>query len=448
MPNACTSDAVIYLPGIMGSELVNANDDVVWGMKPSLLFRQAAFGSVLSALVPRPKDGIRASRPIRWASGLPMLSSVEPYTALETKLKTTVVAPDALLPFAYDWRRSIHDAAQALKPVAREHHRRWSERWKTLSAADRQGLPDPRLTLVCHSMGGLVASYFTAFLDDDQIVRRVVTLGTPFGGSLNAVRALATGEQLPFGLFGSPLRDAVRTMPGVYELVARWNCVEEGSPRRIRPADLHGIGAEQDLAEHALAVMDKLSRAFTGDDVFTGDGRRPPVRCLVGTTQPTLQSVRFVNDTATFAEALGGVDHRGDGTVFRYAAVPPDVEPSYLPQSHGAVAKTDEAVAFVADVLTERPQRDFFQAPRGIGLRVPEAVKPRVPFQVIVLDAEPVVTCQMYNSETNQLVTATQARRQDEHVVATLTAPEPGLYRVAASGGGFNPVERLVAAME
>jgi hypothetical protein len=96
--------------------------------------------------------------------------------------------------------------------------------------------------------------------------------------------------------------------------------------------------------------MDKLNGAFSGQ------GRSPPVRCLVATTQPTLQTVRFAtNGVAEFLEAIKGTDERGDGTVFRYAAVPSDdVEPAYLPQSHGAVAKTDEAVFFVADVLTER----------------------------------------------------------------------------------------------
>ena len=75
---------------------------------------------------------------------------------------------------------------------------------------------------------------------------------------MNAVRALATGEQLPFGLFSSSLRDAVRTMPGVYELVARWRCVDDGTLRKIRSADLKDIGANAELAENGMAVMEKL----------------------------------------------------------------------------------------------------------------------------------------------------------------------------------------------
>jgi len=115
-----TSDAIIYLPGIMGSELVDAKGDVVWGLKPSLIFRQAIFGNVLDQLALRANDGIRASRPIQFPAALPMLSSMEPYRALEERLKTVVVAPEAVRPFAYDWRKSIADAASLLAPVARQ----------------------------------------------------------------------------------------------------------------------------------------------------------------------------------------------------------------------------------------------------------------------------------------------------------------------------------------
>src|SRR4030088_2180005 len=104
-PGPVTSDAIIYLPGIMGSELVDAQDNVVWGLKPSLIFRQALFSNVLDRLALRAGDGIRASRPIQFPSALPMLSSMEPYRALENRLKTIVLAPEAIRPFAYDWRK-------------------------------------------------------------------------------------------------------------------------------------------------------------------------------------------------------------------------------------------------------------------------------------------------------------------------------------------------------
>jgi alpha-beta hydrolase superfamily lysophospholipase len=54
---------------------------------------------------------------------------------------------------------------------------------------------EARLTLVGHSMGGLVARYFLECLDGWRDTRRLVTFGTPYRGSLNAVNFLVHGMQ-------------------------------------------------------------------------------------------------------------------------------------------------------------------------------------------------------------------------------------------------------------
>lgn len=107
-------------------------------------------------------------------------------------------------------------------------------------------------------------------------------------------------------------------------------------------------------------------------------------------------------------------------------------------------ADAEEALEFVAAVLTER-NLGAFQAPPGVGVRVPEVVKPGEPFVVSVLDGQPGLTCVMYDAEENRLIT--MARRRDDAVVASMTVPKPGLYRLEVSGGGYSPVEQLVSAM-
>jgi hypothetical protein len=292
-------------------------------------------------------------------------------------------------------------------------------------------------------MGGLVASYFTAFIGGGEFVRKVITLGTPFSGSLNALNALATGKQLPLGAFASSLRAMARTLPGLYELIARWKCVtEHGKQRRLNSGDIESIGASRELAENAKATIDKLDSSFND----TAE-RRPPVRCLVGTTQPTRQTVSFRGGIPEFFEELDGEDHRGDGTVFRFAALPHGVEPAYLPQSHGALAKTQEAVEFIAAVLTERDLGEFM-APPGIGLRVPEIVIVGQPFNVEILDGRPGLTCQLSDAEENRLVTMAQSKDRDGAVQAQFKVAKPGLFRVSISGGGYSAVERIIVAMD
>ena len=459
MNGALTSDAVIYLPGIMGSELVNAQGEVVWGMKANLLARQLIFRDVMKRLTPLPRDGITASRPLQLPLSVPGLGGWQPYGELEYRLRNTTLLPSAVRPFAYDWRHSIVDAAKALAPVARAHLADWKRQFAELPAEKRAGRPEPKLTLVGHSMGGLVASWFATAMRDEggDDVRLVITLGTPFGGSIKALRVLASGDYLPLHLFADVLREATRTMPGLYELLPTYACVDMGDAddalpkpfRTLAPGDLTGVGADPYLTVQAQETMKVLAASIDAE----AGGR---IRCLVGTVQPTLQSVRFLPDgLCKFTEAVvfGDVrrreDHRGDGTVFRYSAVPFGVQPSsYLPQSHGAIQKTSEGTQFAAAVATDRALGPY-QAAAGIGLRVPELAVAGTSFRVEVVDAEEPVMCQLWNAETNRLVrTAVMVPGADGHQVLDVNPPGPGTYRVKVAGSGFSPVEQLVLVAE
>ena len=201
-------------------------------------------------------DGIRATRPIGFPAALGLLSAIEPYGMIEQRLRSMTVRPEAVLSFGYDWRRSIAAAGRRLGDVARAHLEAWRRRFAELPVTETAGLRPPRLTFVCHSMGGLAARWFAEVEGGRDVTRAIVTLGTPFAGSLNAVRVLADGDYLPFGLYATSMRDAARTMRrGLYELVAIYDCVHDGGgARAISPADLRSIGAGEHLADAASGV--------------------------------------------------------------------------------------------------------------------------------------------------------------------------------------------------
>jgi hypothetical protein len=121
--------------------------------------------------------------------------------------------PTPVFPFGHDWRQDCAKSADQLavfidQVLARTwllpHYRKEKDR---------------RVDLVGHSMGGLIiADYLSRF--GGKKVRRVVSIGTPFEGSLEAPKKLTTG----LGAFtDDPPRDrereTARTIPALYQLI-------------------------------------------------------------------------------------------------------------------------------------------------------------------------------------------------------------------------------------
>jgi lecithin:cholesterol acyltransferase len=116
--------------------------------------------------------------------------------------------------FAYDWRYSIvHSATELVRII------------EQLQLKAIRDLPtwNRHFDFACHSIGGIV---FRQFLSEwmrlkpgvQLPVGRVVFIATPHKGSLDAARALISGESPRFG-GQKEMRKLARTFPSVYELL-------------------------------------------------------------------------------------------------------------------------------------------------------------------------------------------------------------------------------------
>lgn len=455
-PDLCR-DAVVVLPGIMGSELVEAaTGTVLWGLaNPGWYVRAWTSGRSLRALAVTDdeREGrgarVQATRTLKFPAFAPLLRGFEPYTDLLASVRRFVADSAAVREFAYDWRLAIDYNAAELAKVAEQHLAAWRQHPK--------GSRDAKLVLIAHSMGGLVARYFTGVLGGARDVRATVTLGTPFHGAVKAVVMLSTGRGAPLPLPRQRLLRLARTMPGLHDLLPTYRCVYEGaSARRLDAADVSTLGGDRELTQQAFDRRVKL---------LAGGSAR--LHSLVGVQQPTMQSVRIADGVAeplfyTCLDAPQGglqrVDRRGDSTVYRDAAAMEGAEPAYLPQSHAALAKSEEAVAHACAVMTERPLGPPL-GDGGVGLELPDVVQVGETFEILAKDvADPaVVTCDVVRIDKGgtRFVdrpyfarVATETASQEPSLSASTMLPKPGMYRIDVKTGAASAVTQLVLAVE
>ncbi|MCQ6553288.1 AAA family ATPase [Streptomyces sp. C10-9-1] len=491
-----TWDAVVVVPGLLGSVLRERETGrLLWGGQPSGLVRDWCDGTAAEALRVADEERAGASRTV--AAGLvgspvwaPRIGGCEPYGPLLGAVRERVVHPDAVLEFPYDWRLAVERSGRLLAGAARRHLRRWRARAEALRApgAGPGERRPPRLVLVAHSQGGLVArAALEADPDLARDTRVLVTLGTPFDGAPAVAAFLGDRGDGPPG--HERFHAAALTMPGLYDLLPRTACVErDGRLTALTAADLAAAGADADLAAAALAPR------------AAGAGvRRPDHRGVAGTGQPTVQSlllaagrVLALEDTLRTrpdgsvtrdpAGAAARWDRGGDGLVPRDAAAweGSPVEQCYVTARHGALHTHPVALRYVARVLTETPgvpvdpaevggvvatSRDV--APPGaartdgvlaaiglpgtgpaVGLRVPERVAPGRPWTLRVTGPAALrgIRCAVQDAATGRTVVTPRLRGTEGGLEGSVVLVSSGLYRVVVEREGAPPVTELVLA--
>lgn len=450
-----TADAVVVVPGIMGSALYDTvAEQTVWGLRPGWYARAwSRSGPGMAPLAVREEELTGRSARVKpiglltFSAFSPLLGGCEPYTPLLRAIRKLVLHRSAVLEFAYDWRLAVAHNAALLADAVAEHLAAWRERSRR---------PDAQVVLVAHSMGGLVCQALAVIPGAMDNVRAVVTLGTPFDGAAKAALLLSTGEGS--ALPRAQLRAVAATMPGVYDLLPRYRCVDEGDTvRRMEPADVAALGGSASLA--AAAVDAHTARAVV---------MVPRHRAVIGVAQPTSCSLTVLDGVVTahpytfeigddgelVREHTGLLVRRGgvgDGTVPRSSARPPHgLLPTPLAQQHGALARSAEAMTFVRDVLlhgvADTRDRLGGEADEGVGLAVPDVVVPGEPWTATVTGvAFQLVRCTVTDADSGVVVDRPRARRRDGAVCVSVVLSAPGLYRVSVDGG-CEPVTQLVMA--
>ena len=455
-------DVIILLPGITGSVLQRGGKDV-WAISPGAAIAALfTLGRSIKDLEIRGMDdpakddlgdGVTAPRLIPDLHLIPGLWAIDGYSAIKERLfaELTLEEGKNWFDFPYDWRRDNrvhgrHLAAQAP---------RWLDTWRRES-----GNSDARLVLLAHSMGGLVAREFLERHDGWRSTRHLVTFGTPYRGSLNAVDTLVNGFQKGFGPLSVDLTGLLRSFPSMHQLLPIYPSVEVGG-HLVRPAETALPGVDAAKAADALRFHREIEAAVTthrGDDAYLRDGYR--ITPIVGIFQPTDQSARLIGGGVKMLGTYEGEDGGGDGTVPRVSATPielsDDPRETYVSTKHGSLQNAEAVLSHVVGAVTRKRLDRYRDTPfDGFSLTAPTLLTPEQPLEIAASTVGPPAAVRIAVVDTAKGSTVrrrTARRRADGSFRATIPPLGEGVYRVTVVPADANlamtPVSDLVAVID
>jgi pimeloyl-ACP methyl ester carboxylesterase len=335
--------------------------------------------------------------------------------------------------FPYDWRRDNRVAARRLKEA--------SDIWLH---ERRKEYPDAKLILVGHSMGGLVARYFLECLDGWRDTRMLVTFGTPYRGSVNAVGFLVDGMRKGLGpVTLIDLSTLLRSFTSIYQLLPIYPCFqdEEGG-ELIRVSEAPAIpNIDQGRARDADAFHREIEHAVQehrDDAEYREHGYT--IHPIVGTFQPTNQSVIRTGDTVTTLRTLRDEDRDGDSTVPRDSATPIEFEHEegamFAAERHGSLQNLDAALVQLSGLVTGHDTSSFRGFTDRLGLDTEDLYAAEEPVTIRARSeagAAP-LTAAFTDERGTEIARTELARGFDEWLEGSVGPLAPGAYRVSVAG--------------
>lgn len=201
---------VVFVPGLMGSELWLGNERV-WPNIKLMIQNPEVFR--LPAEAPLEPRGVMNEIVI-----VPNLVKIEQCNRLGDYLVEELGYQREVdyLEFAYDWRYDVRQSAR-----------------KLAEAVDNWGVNLP-ITLIGYSLGSLVSRYYVEHYGGKSKVERLILLGGPHHGVPKAATSLLIGPKiLPFGMFGERLRDVIATFEANYQILPTYPCIYDQDGKAI-----------------------------------------------------------------------------------------------------------------------------------------------------------------------------------------------------------------------
>jgi pimeloyl-ACP methyl ester carboxylesterase len=211
---------------------------------------------------------------------VPGIVEIESYSRIHNYLDNTLdyTLGKDLLELSYDWRDDIRLAARKLAQMV--------DSW------DRA---EP-VTIIAHSLGCLVSRYYVDCLGGSRKVRKLILMGGPNYGSINALLTIFSGntsqlESFLNAISGSLLQDIRRTFATFlteYQMLPLYPCIfdQNGKPVDVYEDRRWLPSKQQPPLQSSYQFHQELSRQAT-----------IPTLCIVGYGLKTLTRLNISRDS-------------------------------------------------------------------------------------------------------------------------------------------------------
>ena len=303
-------------------------------------------------------------------------------------------------------------------------------------------------------MGGIVARIFIELLEGWKDTRALITFGTPYAGSVNALEFLVNGMTKKVGPIGIDLSDLIRSFTSAYQLLPVFRCLETpGGGELARLADVAALPHIDIARVHgALELHARIRESVDGNRAgdYGGTGGYA-IRPLVGDFQPTRQSARLDGGKITSIYSRNGEDEGGDGTVPKLSALPHELlddwaNVAFYAEAHASLQNFDPVLVQLASLLRnlDIDTGGYYAVNAKLGVAIDDLFETGEP---IVVRARPEFAVDGLEAAVTSVATEQEVARvaladdDDDWLAADLGPLPAGDYRVTVGAlAGVDPV--------
>lgn len=297
---------VVFVPGLMGSELWLGNERI-WPNVKTLFSNPEIFRY--------PSDPpLQPRNIVNEVVIVPNLIKQDQYNRLgdylvdELKFRRN----EDFFEFAYDWRQDIRSSAAQLGQLI-------------------ESIPGEQpVVVIGHSLGTMVTRYYVERLGGDKHVERVILMGGPHRGAVKGLVSMLVAPQVvPFGIMGERLRQIIMTFPTAYQILPDYPLGTDQHGEKINFLEYDG------WLEPEYHEMLKLGRDFRRE---LKKSASMPCVSIIGYGIKTIADVAIRRDTTGKIEEVDYLSEDiGDGSVLERSAFFQGSEIHPVHQHHGSL---------------------------------------------------------------------------------------------------------------